>query len=67
MSKILNEKIQELENHLSAFENSSGAGEIDFEDETMREQLLAMSDDDIEEVKSSLHVLDMFYSGTFAG
>lgn len=59
--------MKELENSLSAFENASGAGEIDAEDETMKEQFLAMSDDDIEEVKNALDVLTMFYSGTFAG
>lgn len=59
--------LKELKDIINDFENSSGASSIDYEDETMIEQLENLSKDDIEELKDAFYKLDLFYQCIYNG
>jgi len=62
--KSYNEKIDELIEAEADFISSSGASEIDFDDETMKEQLEDMTEVHFDEVIEAMRVLENFYNCT---
>jgi len=60
-------KLKQLKEMVSEFENSSGSTSIDYKEETMKEQLENLSEDDVDDLIDSFHKLSLFYQCIYNG